>query len=308
MLTLQIGAAGENRRNQAVNSSDFEVGAILGIGTGVPIVPMALRSARDAMPVLVVGVEEVRTDRTGRGAGPRRIHDAAGRRAFSTPATCSPRSSRDALVTDVHLGDYNGLHLVAIAQVEHPRTTCLVVGPARSRAAGGVLPSRGPISGRAGRRRPGRLGAGRTGGHPRPQRRWPRKRPAREVADVRLGDRSAHRRRQLRRRRHRVLRRRPARRDPAADGAGDRHDRPGRTGLGAAHRPRPSRCRAGWPCAATAPWTPSGARSSTRSNCCRAILPLVQRPQSRRAVVSDTGPLRPSVANRRAVRKVRGSK
>lgn len=28
----------------------------------------------------------------------------------------------EAIVTDVHLGDYNGLHLVAIAQVEHPKT------------------------------------------------------------------------------------------------------------------------------------------------------------------------------------------
>mgnify|MGYP003519849582 CR=1 FL=1 len=34
----------------------------------------------------------------------------------------------EAIVTDVQLGDYNGLHLVAIAQVEHPRTVCLVMG------------------------------------------------------------------------------------------------------------------------------------------------------------------------------------
>lgn len=86
-----------------------------------------------------------------------------------------------AIVTDVHLGDYNGLHLVAIAQVEHPRTTCLVVGPrdAALQAEAYHLGARylvEPVPA-------DRLAAALTElvAHPRPQRRWPRKRPAREL-------------------------------------------------------------------------------------------------------------------------------
>ncbi len=89
-----------------------------------------------------------------------------------------------AIVTDVYLGDYNGLHLVAIAQVEHPRTTCLVVGP--------LDPSLQAESYHLGARylvepvTADRLTAVLTElvANPRPQRRWPRQRPAREVATV----------------------------------------------------------------------------------------------------------------------------
>jgi len=87
-----------------------------------------------------------------------------------------------AIVTDVHLGDYNGLHLVAIAQVEHPRTTCLVVGPrdAALQAESYHLGARylvEPVPA-------DRLAAVLTElvANPRPQRRWPRKRPVRELS------------------------------------------------------------------------------------------------------------------------------
>jgi ActR/RegA family two-component response regulator len=95
-------------------------------------------------------------------------------------ATLEPR----AIVTDVHLGDYNGLHLVAVAQVEHPRTTCLVVGPRDSalQAESYHLGARylvEPVS-------PDTVSAVLTElvAHPRPQRRWPRSRLARDVAAV----------------------------------------------------------------------------------------------------------------------------
>lgn len=93
----------------------------------------------------------------------------------------------EAIVTDVHLGDYNGLHLVAIAQVEHPRTACLVTGP-RDPALQAEAYHLGarylvePVS-------LDRLAAvlAEVIANPRPQRRWPRRRPAREVASLVAG-------------------------------------------------------------------------------------------------------------------------
>ena len=93
----------------------------------------------------------------------------------------------EAIVTDVQLGDYNGLHLVAIAQVEHPRTACLVTGP-RDPALQAEAYHLGarylvePVT-------LDRLGAvlAEIVANPRPQRRWPRRRPAREVASVVAG-------------------------------------------------------------------------------------------------------------------------
>lgn len=93
----------------------------------------------------------------------------------------------DAIVTDVHLGDYNGLHLVAIAQVEHPRTTCLVVGPRDGglQAEAYHLGARylvEPVSADRVTDVLRELVA-----NPRPQRRWPRRRPVREVPSVVAG-------------------------------------------------------------------------------------------------------------------------
>jgi len=93
----------------------------------------------------------------------------------------------EAIVTEVHLGDYNGLHLVAIAQVEHPRTACLVTGP-RDPALQSEAYHLGarylvePVS-------MDRLGAvlAEIIANPRPQRRWPRRRPAQEVPSVVAG-------------------------------------------------------------------------------------------------------------------------
>lgn len=93
----------------------------------------------------------------------------------------------EAIVTDVQLGDYNGLHLVAIAQVEHPRTACLVTGP-RDPALQAEAYHLGarylvePVT-------LDRLGAvlAEIVANPRPQRRWPRRRPAQEVASVVAG-------------------------------------------------------------------------------------------------------------------------
>ena len=132
------------------------------------------------MPVLVVGVQE--QERSERAA-------ALVSAGFATLPVGSFLEARDvlteiepeALVTDVHLGDYNGLHLVAIAQVEHPRTTCVVVGP-RDPALQSESYHLGarylvePIAANQVASILAELVA-----TPRPQRRWPRKRPAHEV-------------------------------------------------------------------------------------------------------------------------------
>lgn len=106
---------------------------------------------------------------------------------FSDARTVLSELEPEAIVTELRLGDYNGLHLVAIAQVEHPRTACLVTGP-RDPALQtdayhfGARYLVEPVS-------PERLGAVLTEliENPRPQRRWPRRRPAIEVTSVVAG-------------------------------------------------------------------------------------------------------------------------
>lgn len=93
----------------------------------------------------------------------------------------------EAIVTDVQLGDYNGLHLVAIAQVEHPRTVSLVVGPRDPalQAEAYHLGARYLVEPVALDRLCGVLAE--LVASPRPQRRWPRRRPARELTSVVAG-------------------------------------------------------------------------------------------------------------------------
>lgn len=138
------------------------------------------------MPVLLVGTEE---------SAPRgrleALRDAGfvvlPVRGFLEARQVMTEIEPEAIVTDVQLGDYNGLHLVAIAQVEHPRTACLVTGP-RDPALQAEAYHLGarylvePVS-------LDRLGAALTElvANPRPQRRWPRRRPAQEVASVVAG-------------------------------------------------------------------------------------------------------------------------
>lgn len=141
------------------------------------------------MPVIVVGEDEAqRTLRV----------DALVEAGFATLPLATFLEAREvlidiepeALVTDVHLGDYNGLHLVAIAQVEHPRATCMVVGP-RDPALQTEAYHLGarylvePVTAARVATVLSELVA-----MPRPQRRWPRKRPAREVATF-VGGREA---------------------------------------------------------------------------------------------------------------------
>lgn len=90
-------------------------------------------------------------------------------------------TSPDVLITDVRLGPYNGLHLVAIARVEHPRTLGIVIGQAdpvleaeaRGLAARYLV---GPVSGSD-----VVAAVGDALLAPRPRRRWPRKRPTTEI-------------------------------------------------------------------------------------------------------------------------------
>jgi hypothetical protein len=86
------------------------------------------------------------------------------------------------LVTDVRLGPYNGLHLVAVARVEFPRTVAIVIGGQdhvlEVEAAGlGARYLLAPVTPRELELTIGELLA-----VPRPRRRWPRKRLAAEVA------------------------------------------------------------------------------------------------------------------------------
>lgn len=133
------------------------------------------------MPVLVVGVQEA--ERNERA-------DALARAGFTVLPVASFLDARDlltelepeALVTNVQLGDYNGLHLVAIAQVEHPRATCMVVGPrdAALQSESYHLGARYLVEPATGDRLATVLAE--LVASPRPQRRWPRKRPARVVS------------------------------------------------------------------------------------------------------------------------------
>lgn len=88
----------------------------------------------------------------------------------------------EVLVTDVRLGPYNGLHLVAVARVELPRTVAIVIGGhdhvLEVEAAGlGARYLMAPVTPRDLEGAIGELLA-----VPRPKRRWPRKRLASEVA------------------------------------------------------------------------------------------------------------------------------
>jgi CheY-like chemotaxis protein len=132
------------------------------------------------MPVLVVGVQDA--ERTERA-------EALVRAGFTTLPVATFLEARDvlteiepeALVTDVQLGDYNGLHLVAIAQVEHPRTTCMVIGPRDPalQSESYHLGARYLVEPIAAERVAAILSE--LVAMPRPQRRWPRKRPVHEV-------------------------------------------------------------------------------------------------------------------------------
>lgn len=88
----------------------------------------------------------------------------------------------EALVTDVRLGPYNGLHLVAVARVELPRTVAIVIGGQdhvlEVEAAGlGARYLLSPVTPRE-----LELAISELLAVPRPKRRWPRKRLSAEVA------------------------------------------------------------------------------------------------------------------------------
>lgn len=88
----------------------------------------------------------------------------------------------EVLVTDVRLGPYNGLHLVAVARVEFPRTVAIVIGGQdhvlEVEAAGlGARYLLAPVTPRELEGAIADLMA-----VPRPKRRWPRKRLGAEVA------------------------------------------------------------------------------------------------------------------------------
>lgn len=134
-------------------------------------------------PVLVVGTQQGHlADRV----------DALARAGYHPIAVASFSGARavleevepEALITEVHLGDYNGLHLVAIARIERPKTNAIVIGPRDPalQADANHLGARylvEPV-------RDERLVevVAELVATPRPQRRWPRKRPAQEIETV----------------------------------------------------------------------------------------------------------------------------
>ncbi len=88
----------------------------------------------------------------------------------------------EVLVTDVRLGPYNGLHLVAVARVEFPRTVAIVIGGQDHvlEVEAGGLGARyllAPVTPRDLEMAIAELLAA-----PRPKRRWPRKRLASDVS------------------------------------------------------------------------------------------------------------------------------
>lgn len=88
------------------------------------------------------------------------------------------------LVTDVRLGPYNGLHLVAMARVEFPRTAAIVIGAAdhvlEIEATGlGARYLAGPVTPQALENAIAEMLS-----LDRPRRRWPRKRLPQEVPAV----------------------------------------------------------------------------------------------------------------------------
>ena len=133
------------------------------------------------MPVLVVCVEDA-SAATRLEALTRAGFAVLPVRSFLDARRVLAEIEPQAIVTDVHLGDYNGLHLVAIAQVEHPRTTCLVVGPrdAALQSESYHLGARYLVEPVPADRLVAVLSE--LVANPRPQRRWPRKRPVRELA------------------------------------------------------------------------------------------------------------------------------
>lgn len=138
------------------------------------------------MPVVLVGTEET-TAQARLDALSKAGFVVISVRGFLDARQVLAELEPEAIVTDVHLGDYNGLHLVAIAQVEHPRTACLVTGPRAPslQAEAYHLGARylvEPVT-------LDRLSAvlAEIVANPRPQRRWPRRRPAHEVTSVVAG-------------------------------------------------------------------------------------------------------------------------
>jgi DNA-binding response OmpR family regulator len=115
------------------------------------------------------------------------------RAGFSARASSSFPDARRALedgpapeilVTDVRLGPYNGLHLVAVARVEFPRAFAIVIGAAdhvlEVEATGlGARYLSGPVSSQALQATIAEVMA-----VERPRRRWPRKRLPIEVPAV----------------------------------------------------------------------------------------------------------------------------
>lgn len=88
----------------------------------------------------------------------------------------------EVLVTDVRLGPYNGLHLVAVARVEFPRTVAIVIGGQDHvlEVEAGGLGARylmAPVT-----PRDLELAITELLAVPRPKRRWPRKRVLSDVA------------------------------------------------------------------------------------------------------------------------------